>query len=122
MPTIVRIPFTPLDQWTTIQVPAQAELVWVDSVYIVGPGKPGGEAKYKYSVWSVPDSVVADKVTCLIRAGSFPRDSNGQFTDIADAGLADAKAFYCDARFFWYLKDPFGTIGGMYPPNPGRTV
>ncbi|RDI63234.1 hypothetical protein DFR76_111253 [Nocardia pseudobrasiliensis] len=67
MSKIIKIPVTPLDEWTTIQVPATAEFVGAEQAYL--PGAPGGgPAKYKYTFWFVPD-----------RTGPAPETSPARF-------------------------------------------
>ncbi|WP_280358122.1 hypothetical protein [Nocardia otitidiscaviarum] len=116
MTEIIRIRVWPNEEWSSIQVPNGAHLVWAEPVYIGYP--PPGDFLYYYTYWSVPDWHFGER-TVLVRTGSFPSDGSDGTPIRSLSGIPGAVPFIHEQTFLWIAMEGF--IAGDYPPNSGQT-
>lgn len=114
MTQLVRVRVWSHKDWSSIQVPSGAELVWAVPVLFGGPPMPTDPPSFD-TYWRVPDWWLIGNMTVLIRKGDFPSPSFEGPDRPSLSGIAGASSFINQNIFFWTCKEGF--VASDYPTN-----
>lgn len=115
MTQLVRVRVWSHKEWSSIQVPSGAELVWAAPVVVGIPSPSPTNPPSFYTYWRVPNWWSIGAMTVLIRKGEFPSEGIDGTVPPSESGIAGASTFINQNIFFWTCKEGF--VASDYPTN-----